>query len=180
MSKRSVRPLVIAFAAATLALTGTARTSQAIPTGKEWELTLLGAGTSANDFDSGGFQFSADVRYNFTDQWALGVMQSFGYSDFGDSSWSGGTRIAGYYNFNYEPDQRVVPFVGLELGYLYGDATNDTFAAGPIAGLKWYVNDTTFLFGSVTYEFLFDNTSDIDSNTDDGQFVYGLGVGFNF
>lgn len=147
---------------------------------RQWELLLTGNGSNDNDFNNGGFNVNAQVGYYFTDQWQVNLRQGFGYSDFGDSSWTGATRIGVDYHFDMGQDQRWVPFVGAELGYLYGDGTNDTFAAGPEAGLKVYVNDTTFVYGSVLYEFLFDSGDDVDSQLDDGQFVYGLGIGFRW
>jgi hypothetical protein len=168
-------------AALALALVGAfATNANAIPLEKQWEFRLSGSGSNDTDFAAGGFNVDATLGYHFTDQLELVGRQSFGYSDFGDSSWSGGTRLGGYYNFNFDEDQKIVPYAGVNLGYIYGDAVADTFVAGPEAGLKWFVNDTTFVYGSVSYEFFFDKANDIDSNFSDGQFVYGLGIGFKF
>ncbi len=164
-----------------VALVGTfASNAGAIPLQEEWEFRLSGSGSNDVDFANGGFNFDATLGYHFTDQWEVALRQSFGYSDFGTSSWTGGTRIGGYYNFNFDEEQRIVPYAGLTVGYIYGDAVADTFVAGPEAGLKWFVNDTTFVYGSVSYEFLFDDADEVDDSFDDGQFVYGLGIGFRF
>ena len=37
-----------------------------------------------------------------------------------------------------------------------------------------------FIFGMIEWLWFFDDGSDFDDNFDDGQFVYSLGVGFNF
>ena len=149
---------------------------------RQWELLLSGSGGSDKDFESNSFNANAQVGYYFTEQWQLNVRQTLGFSDTegGGSSWVGATRLGVDYHFDFGQDQRWVPFVGAELGYLYGDDVDDTFAAGPEAGLKVYVNDTTFIYGSVLYEFLFDSGDDVDSQLDDGQFVYALGVGFRW
>jgi hypothetical protein len=47
--------------------------------------------------------------------------------------------------------------------------------------VKYYVNANTFIQLAVEYEFFFNNSNDDFSNTvSDGQFVYGLGIGFRF
>lgn len=150
-------------------------------TARNWELLLSGSGANNNDFDAGGFSANAQVGYYFNPNWQINVRQAFGYADSGDdSTWTGATRFGVDYHFDFGQDQRWVPFVGAEIGYLYGDDFDETWAAGPEAGLKVYVNDTTFIYGSVLYEFYFDSADDADSNFDDGQFVYNLGVGFRW
>jgi len=72
------------------------------------------------------------------------------------------------------------PFVGGNFGYVYGDAVNDTFEAAPEAGVKYFVNSTTFIFAMVEYQFFFDSGDDIDNAFSDGQFLWSLGLGFRF
>jgi hypothetical protein len=172
-------------ALAALGLIGAAvAPAMAVEQTEKWEITLLGSGSNDVDFDGGSFVVNGSVGYYFNDQWQAAVRQSFGYSDTGgsdsDSSWTGTTRVGAFYHFNYAADQRIVPYLGVNVGYIYGDQTADSFIAGPEAGVKWFVNDTTFLYGSVAYEFLFEEADDADSSFDDGQFVYGLGIGFQF
>ncbi len=175
-TKTLVAAAILALSAGSIA----SAQSNTNPPERQWELILGGAGSSSNDFDSGGFNVNGQLGYYFTPEWQVNLRQSLGYSDFGDSSWTGATRLGVDYHFEFGQDQRFIPYVGAEIGYLYGDGTNDTFAAGPEAGVKAYVNDTTFIYGSVLYEFLFDSAGDADSQLDDGQFVYGVGIGFRW
>ena len=69
------------------------------------------------------------------------------------------------------------PFIGAQLGYIYGDNTSDTWVAGPEAGVKYFINSTTFVVGAVEYQFFFDDSDDASDNFDDGQFIYSLGLG---
>jgi hypothetical protein len=138
-----IRPLHLLAGLA--AVTSVASSATAVPLENLREFRLSGSGSNDTDFAQGGFNVDATVGYHFTDQLEVSLRQSFGYSDFGESSWSGGTRVGGYFNFNFDKDQRVIPDAGVTVGYLYGDALADTFAAGPEVGLKWFVNDTTFL-----------------------------------
>ncbi len=68
-------------------------------------------------------------------------------------------------------------FVGVSIGYLYGDNVNDTFIAGPEVGLRYFINDTTFVNMLVEYEFLFEDADEVDEQFDDGRYVYTVGLG---
>ena len=52
--------------------------------------------------------------------------------------------------------------------------------AGPEGGVKYFVNNTTFIFGSVQYQFFFEDDDDAEDSFDDGQWVYALGIGFRW
>jgi hypothetical protein len=67
------------------------------------------------------------------------------------------------------------PYIGANVGFAYGDL-NDTGFAGPEGGVKYFVNSTTYIEASVAYSWFFDSDEDLD----DGQFVYGLGIGFRW
>jgi hypothetical protein len=171
-----------ALAVAGLAIAAAATPSYAIDQEGKWEVTLLGSGTSDKDFDNGGFAFNGTLNYYFTDQFSVGVRQGASYQDVSgsDDVWQGQTRVGAFYHFNYDETQRWVPYIGANIGYIYGDNVSDTWVAGPEAGLKFFVNDTTFISGSVGYEFLFDDGDSAEDNIDDGQFFYSLGIGFQF
>lgn len=174
-TKSLVAAAVIGLSACTMA------SAQDTTVERQWELILGGSGGSDKDFDSNSFNANGQLGYYFTEQLQVNVRQTLGFADSdGGSSWVGATRVGVDYHFDMGQDQRFIPFVGAELGYIYGDDVNDTFAAGPEAGVKAYVNDTTFIYGSVLYEFLFDSGDDVDSSLDDGQFVYALGIGFRW
>lgn len=144
----------------------------------EFSLTLTGSGSNDSDARNGGANANANLGYFVMDQLELSLRQSLGYSDFGGgSSWTGGTRVGVDYYFDLD---RFQPFVGASFGFLYGDQFDDTFAAGPEAGIRFLVNETTFIFASVAYEFFFDNAENADGAFEDGQFVYSLGIGFTW
>ena len=142
----------------------------------DFELTLSGSGFSDETFDGGQFQVNGSLGYFFTDNFELSLRQGFGYTDV-TNDFNGSTRVAADYHFDLD---RWQPFVGANLGYLYGGPFRDTFAAGPEAGVKYFVNDTTFLYGSLAYDFFFRNASNIDDDFENGQFVYSVGIGFRW
>ncbi len=142
------------------------------------ELTLSGSGSSAKDFDSSSFSIEAGLGYFFTENLEWLVRQGvFVVDQPGANSWNGSTRLGLDYHFGL---QQYQPFLGASIGYLYGDDVKETFLAGPEAGLKAFVNSTTFILASVEYQFLFEDANDADDQFDDGRFVYNLGIGFKW
>jgi len=140
---------------------------------------LTGSGSSNNDFDNTVFGTELSIGYFFKDNFAGEIRQGINLIDVpgNDDDWFASTRGALDWYFG---SNSVYPFLGLNLGYIYGDAVNDTFVAGPEGGLKCFVNDTTYIFGMIEYQFFFDNGDELDDAFDDGRFVYTLGIGFKF
>jgi outer membrane protein W len=145
-----------------------------------WELTLGGGGVNSEEFDGFAARVDASVGYYFTEALEVALRQSLQYSDFIGSSLDGSTRVALDYHFPLGDRSQWVPYIGAQIGYVYGDSTNDTFMAGPEGGVKYYVNSTTFVFASVEYQFFFDSGDEAEDAIDDGQFLYTLGIGFRF
>jgi hypothetical protein len=149
------------------------------PTSGTRELTLGASGAADDEFNdsSGGVQFS--YGYYTSDRWMWSLRQSINYvnPENAGSSWDGSTRVAGDYHFG---TGKWRPFLGANVGYVYGENTNDSWAAGLEGGVKYYVRDGTFVFGLVEYAWLFDSPDDVEDTFDDGRFVWGVGVGFNF
>jgi hypothetical protein len=142
------------------------------------EITLSGTAANGNDFDGVVAGVNGSLGYFMTDNLELSIRQTISYTDINvGSSLNGSTRVALDFHFDLEALQ---PFVGGNFGYVYGDAVNDTFEAAPEAGLKWFVNSTTFIFAMAEYQFFFDNGDSASSSFSDGQFVYTLGIGFRF
>ena len=151
------------------------------PEAGDWEFQLGAGGSNDNDFESGDFSLDGSLGYYFTENLSGAVRQEgtwVGGREGAEDSWAGSTRIAADYHFDLT--EGVRPFIGANLGYVYGEDTQDTWIAGPEAGLKWYVKDETFIFGRAEYLFFFDEADDADEAFDDGQFVYTVGIGFNF
>jgi len=145
---------------------------------RDWEFTLSGSGSNDKKFEAGSFGISGSIGYFFTKELELSLRQSVDYADNGDSSaWSGSTRVALDYHFHIG---RFVPFIGANIGYVYGEHVADTWEAAPEAGVKFFVNATTFIYGTVEYEFFFRNGGEAGRGFDNGQFVYSIGIGFRW
>jgi hypothetical protein len=144
------------------------------------EFTLGANGSSNKDFDDsfGGVNFSVGQYLGAASE--VVIRQTINYSNPSNSGrvWNGATRVA----FDQHLTARGVlrPFVGVNLGGVYGDAVRDTWAAGLEAGAKFYVIPRTFIFAMAEYSWLFRHAKDINDRFDDGQIGWSAGVGFHF
>lgn len=149
------------------------------PTLNDLEFTLGGSGSSNTDFDSslGGLSFS--VGKYFSDTLLGSVRQSVNYSNpnVGSDSWSGSTFFALDQHFG---TGALRPLLGINVGRIYGDNVQDTWAAGLETGVKYYVQPRTFIYVIAQYAWLFEDGNEIDDTFDDGQILWSAGVGFNF
>ncbi|RJP76980.1 MAG: hypothetical protein C4522_16550 [Desulfobacteraceae bacterium] len=143
-----------------------------------YELTLGGSGSNDESFDGAVFNIEAGLGYFITQNFEAVLRQGISYADIpGDDNWNGSTRVSFDYNFDMG---NWFPYLGVNIGYLYGDTVEEQFIAGPEAGAKFFVNETTFINAGIEYQFLFEDADEADNNFDDGRYVYMLGIGFKF
>jgi hypothetical protein len=150
-----------------------------------WELTLGGSASNGPDFNGINAAVNVGIGYYISPEIEFGLRQSLTYTDVGatgngGSALNASTRLAVDYHFIFGEHSEWQPYIGANIGFVYGDTVKDTFEAAPEAGIKYYVNPNTFIFASVEYQFFFDKNSDAGASFSDGQFVYGLGIGFRF
>jgi hypothetical protein len=133
-------------------------------------LELSGQGANDKDFDSGSAALNLDLGYFLTNEVSVGLRQGLIWGD-GGSEWGGGTAAYADYTFDL---QKWQPYVGLNVGYAYGSGVDDSWSAGPEAGVKYFVNSTTFIDFRAAYEF------NLEEGIDEGAFQYGIGIGFRW
>ena len=149
------------------------------PLADDWEVTLSGTGTSNNDFDQHTLGATGSVGKYMNENILVGLRQSINFADVegGNDTLNFATRGFADYVFDLG---RWRPFIGANIGGIYGDNVNDTFAAGPEIGVKYYPDTSTFVFAQAEYQFTFNDAGDVDEAADDGQYFYSVGIGFNF
>ncbi len=171
--------------AATVA--ASAQTTVTTPTGDltvrragEREFTIGGSGAANKEFDDsfGGVNFSYGWYTSETQQWVIRQSINYANPNVGGQSWNGATRIA--FDQHLTARGAFRPFVGVNVGGVYGDRVRETFAAGLEAGGKFYVQPRTFIYAMVEYGWFFRRARNVDNSFSDGQFNAGVGVGFNF
>jgi len=143
------------------------------PRSGEHEFTLSGGGSGDKHLrhSAGTVNFSFGIF--ISDMSEISLRQSASYGS--GSSFS--TRVA--YDEHFGSGQ-LRPFLGLNLGYVYGGAVRDTLAAGLEAGLKYYVHPKTFVFAQLDYSFLFRSSNQIRNRFDNGAFFWNVGIGYQF
>ncbi|HET6467506.1 MAG TPA: OmpA family protein [Geminicoccaceae bacterium] len=73
------------------------------------------------------------------------------------------------------------PYIGVNVGGVYGRAVQNGFVAGPELGVKIDVAQNSFLYGKVSYDYQFRNQWDSLSDWDDrGLVIGGIGFGYRF
>ncbi|MGH8581067.1 MAG: hypothetical protein ACREVK_13455 [Gammaproteobacteria bacterium] len=143
------------------------------PHAGNWEATLAGTGFSNDDLDRNIMNVTGSIGYYFSKNVLLSFRQRLIYSDPGDNSLFNGASI---FQAAYQWDlAKWQPYVGVNAGGAYGSQITDDGIFGVEGGLKYYVNESTFVFGNIAYE-----TSIIQDCCSDGVFPYSLGIGFNF
>ncbi|MEX2671190.1 MAG: outer membrane beta-barrel protein [Phycisphaeraceae bacterium] len=143
----------------------------------DWEMTLSGFGSSDRDLDTGGFAITGSLGHYVSRELMVGVRQDLNWLGGQDTAddYQAATRAVAQYHFDHGEWR---PFIGANVGYKYGRARDDSGTLGPEAGVKWYLQETTFLYGRAGYDIEFRNRDDIDGSR--GSWAYALGIGFNF
>lgn len=144
------------------------------------EFILGGSGGSNRRLSDSFGGATASYGVFFTDQWQGVIRQTINYANPNDGgrTWNGSTKVAA--DFHIPTGGRLLPFVGVNFGRIYGSSLRDTWAAGIEAGAKLYVQPRTFVFLMAEYNWLFRKTREIDNNFGSGQYYWTTGIGFNF
>ena len=149
------------------------------PSMGDWEVTLSGNGSSDNDSDNHTIGASDSVGKYVSPNILLGVRQSINYTDIEQSEDQVNAATRGFADYVFDAGN-FRPYVGVSVGGIYGDGVNETFAAGPQGGIKYYADQHTFVFVQTEYLFTFEEANDAREAADDGQFYHTIGIGFNF
>jgi hypothetical protein len=167
----------LAFAAPVTAQTDPDRYG---PDAGNWELTLGATGSNDNEFDAGAFSLATSLGFFLTDGFELGVRHDMTFFDADDTDSTFAATTRGFLDYNIDLG-RIYPYLGFNLGGRYGDnGVDETGTAAPEWGIKFYALEKTFVVASMEYQWFFEDVDDADDEADEGQFVYGLGIGFNF
>jgi hypothetical protein len=163
MSRKSVAVAVAVLGLLVLPTFSHAQFKQA-----DWDLTLSGTGSNDKDFETFNASATASIGYFVADQLELGLRPS---ATIGDGGSQHLYNVGAFADFHFDIG-KLVPFVGGNIGYQFGsEIAEDGWSAGPEAGLKFFLNNTTYVFGIASYQF------NLNEGFDSGAFVYGLGLG---
>lgn len=136
------------------------------------------------DAATGTAQLAIDYGYMWRPKWQIGFsgLASYGMNDPIEDVWVASTTAhIKFYPFGGNPDSRWQPFIGGFFGMGYSDVDN-TWVAGPVAGVKYNINDSLFAVMQYRYEDYFrrlkagSETTDFDSSNN----VLTVGMGFRW
>ncbi len=144
-----------------------------------WEFVLFGSGASDQDVSHGSAAISGSLGYFLADHFELAVRQDVIFSDTpaAGSNTHASSRLAADFVFGSGTFQ---PFLGANIGYVYGDAVKDTWEAAPEGGIKLFLRSHVFLQLMAEYQFFFQNDDEVNAAFDNGSWVYSLGLGMTF
>lgn len=72
------------------------------------------------------------------------------------------------------------PFVGVNVGRLYGEAAREDWAAGVAAGARYFLQPRTFVRASAEYGWMFSHARGFDERFAEGQWTWSMGLGITF
>ncbi|MBP7053462.1 MAG: porin family protein [Phycisphaerae bacterium] len=144
-----------------------------------------GAGTNGNSTDIYG---EIGLGYFLTDNFQAGVLAGVGWWDDEPAGSSDGGSETTYYRFgvsgkyHFMPTNQCVPYIGARIGYGWdktdydgtnaGDGTDEGIWYGPLAGLRFELNENNDFFAE--YQFTL-YAGDYDDSWDETHAVY-LGI----
>ena len=143
------------------------------PRAGSWEATFGGIGASLDQFDNNRVGAGASLGYYITPWLPVGVRQSVFWewgSDLTDSS-AGISRA--FIDFQ-APLGAFQPFIGGIIGAQYGKNVDEKLIYGPEGGIKYWLNESTFMYG------LFEWHAQEGEAFDNGNAVYTIGFGLNW
>lgn len=142
------------------------------PHAGNYEATLTGTGQSNTEFDHSNFGVTGSVGYYYTKNWLFSMKQGLAANDNGNNTLINARTI---FQAAYQWDlAKWQPYLGMNVGGVYGAGIHDEGLFGPELGLKYFVNESTFIFANIAYEV------PIDQCCNDGNIPYSVGVGFDF
>ncbi len=143
----------------------------------DYEFTISGFGSAPKSLDGGTIGVSGQLGYFLTKEFELGVRQNVSYFNNDEdtpnsdgNAWGGRTTGIAAFHFDLGALQ---PYIAGVAGYDYPEGVSGSPVIGPEAGVKYFVNGTTFVFGSVTYYYVTENHSN-------SFFEANIGVGLRF
>ncbi len=137
-------------------------------------LTLSGTGATSTDQASFSFGGSVQLSHMITNEIEVLVSDSPLYSDVNGATWINTVAVGAAFDFPGISigGKALVPFVGGSVGYISG-AGKDQGELSAFGGARYFIDKSTFLYGSVGYGWGFDGS-------ETNALAYGVGIGWRF
>lgn len=151
------------------------------PVANSNEILVSGGFFHSDGSDTG--TLTADVSYGrFLSNPALeiGFRQGLAviFVDGADNPWVAvSTPFFNYHFFGLFQDNKILPFLGIGAGVVWNDDDYSGTLA-PQAGGKFFLSNQTFLQVAYRYEWFFEELDRANNESDDGNHVVTVGLGF--
>lgn len=173
LSKR--RTPVIAIILLLLSMTSAAQAESMYPQ-DGLKLNVVDTGKNSEEQNQAGLPSSVNIT-RFLDLEEI-FNQEVSFVDIPQEKvWDDSTRLVADYYFG---SGEIVPLVGISMGYIQKEDEEDQIVARPKIGLKYFMNPNAYLYGLLEYQLRFQHDEDLYDVYNQGQFVYGIGLGLSF
>ena len=144
----------------------------------EHTLMLSGGGISSEDFSGNKTALEVELGYFWTDTFATAVRQELSHENFGRRGlFSASTAIAAD---RFWALPQVSPFVGANVGVVYGNHRGTEIMLGPEAGVRKRIGEVVFVNLMAQYEMVRDPKAQTPDERWGGRFAYTLGLGMRY
>jgi hypothetical protein len=149
----------------------------AVPWDGANEVQVSGGLFHAQGSDAGNLNIDLSYGYSLTPGWQVGFRQALNsvFVEDGSDQWSATTTP--FINYHIRVTDIIVPYLGAFIGAVWNDR-DITGTLGPQVGIKFFVHQQTFLNLGYRYEWFWDKFDRIDNESDNGNHVFNIGVGF--
>jgi hypothetical protein len=141
------------------------------------ELQVSGGLFHADGSDVGDLNLDLSYGVYLSPGWQIGFRQALNYQFVEDASDAWLATTAPFVNYHFRVTDIIVPYLGAFVGAAWNDR-DVTGIVGPQGGIKFFVHEQAFLNLGYRYEWFWDKFRRIEDNSDDGNHVFNIGIGF--
>lgn len=141
------------------------------------ELQVSGGLFHAEDSDVGNLNVDLSYGWYLSPGWQLGFRQALNYVFVDDASDAWIATTTPFVNYHFRVTDIIVPYLGAFIGAAWNDR-DVTGTLGPQVGVKFFVHEQTFLNLGYRYEWFWDKFERINNESDNGNHIFNIGVGF--
>jgi hypothetical protein len=143
------------------------------------ELQVSGGLFHAEGSDVGNLNLDLSYGWYLSPGWQLGFRQAVNYNFIDDASDQWIATTAPFVNYHFRVTDIIVPYLGAFIGAAWNDR-DVTGTIGPQGGVKFFVHEQAFLNLGYRYEWFWNRFRRIEDESDNGNHVFNIGIGFTW
>jgi Outer membrane protein beta-barrel domain len=147
------------------------------PVANDSEIELSGGLFHSEGSDTGALNAEVSYGYFLSPGWQLGLRQALNYNFIEDQRDEWTATTAPFLAYHFRLTDAVLPHVGGFIGAAWNDR-DITGTLGPQVGIKFFFSPQTYVGLRYRYEWFFNKFERINNNSDNGNHVFNIGLGF--